>query len=212
MKKKYRGIIFDVDGTLTSTNQLIYEAFNHITKKFLNKEITPQEVIDLFGPTEDEIIDRMFPETSYEVKKDYYKFYEDNHHLADVYPGMHKILEKLKLKGLLLSIFTGKGRKAAEITLKKLELYDFFDLIISGDEVENHKPSAEGIIKFLDEFHLERKDVLMVGDSPADIKAARAAGVEVASVLWDSYAKDEVLKMKSNYIFHTVEELNNFFE
>lgn len=209
-EKKFNGIIFDIDGTLTSTNNLIHEAFNFITKKYLNKELSWEELINLFGPTEDQIIDEMFGEKSAEVKKDYYSFYAEKHHLADLYPGVKELLEKLKMKGVLLSIFTGKGRKASEITLKKLEIYDYFDYIVTGDEVENCKPSAEGIIKFLDAYNLERERVIMVGDSPSDVKAAKSAGVKVASVVWDSYAKEEVMQLKSDYIFESVEELEKF--
>ena len=50
----------------------------------------------------------------------------------------------------------------------------------------------------------------MVGDSPSDIKAAHAAGVKVASVLWDSLARHSVLQMNSDYVFHTVAELKEF--
>ena len=82
--------------------------------------------------------------------------------------------------------------------------------MITGDEVKEHKPSPEGIELFLKKFNLPKDKVLMIGDAPSDIKAARAAGVEIASVLWDSYSKEEVLKLKSNYFFHSVSELYEF--
>ena len=116
------------------------------------------------------------------------------------------------MKNILLSIYTGKGRKAAVITLQKLGIHDYFDFIITGDDVIEHKPSAEGINKFVQKFKLEKGQVLMVGDSPADIKASHAAGVKVASVLWDSYAKEKVLQLKSDFVFLSVEELRKFLE
>ncbi|VAX15772.1 hypothetical protein MNBD_IGNAVI01-645, partial [hydrothermal vent metagenome] len=54
--KKFEGIIFDIDGTLTATNELIYATFNHVTKKYLNRTYTPKEITAFFGPTEDVII------------------------------------------------------------------------------------------------------------------------------------------------------------
>ena len=210
--RKYNGVIFDIDGTLTSTNELIFSTFNHITKKYLNKTMTDEEIITLFGPTEDKIIEDLFGERAEEVKKEYYSFYTNNHAMADIYPGMKELLHFIKEKNVLLSIYTGKGREASVITLKKLKIYDYFDLIITGSDVKVHKPSPEGIEIFLEKYSLDKQRVLMVGDAPADIKAARAAGVEIASVLWDSYAHDKVLKMKSDYLFRTVEELKKFFE
>ena len=209
---KFKGIIFDIDGTLTSTNELIFASFNHITEKYLGKIYSCDEIIDLFGPTEDKIITDMCGDNSEIAKKDYYDFYSNNHHMADLYPGINNLLSHLKKNDVLLSIYTGKGRKAAVITLQKLSIHDYFDLIITGDDVIEHKPSAEGINKFIKEFELDKDEVLMVGDSPADIKAAHTAGVKVASVLWDSYAKEKVLQLKSDFIFHSVDELSKFLE
>jgi len=209
---KFKGIIFDIDGTLTSTNELIFASFNHITEKYLGKTYSPDEIVSLFGPTEDQILKDMCGNDFEVAKKDYYDFYSANHHMADLYPGIINLLSHLKEKNVLLSIYTGKGRKAAVITLKKLEIYDYFDLIITGDDVADHKPSAEGINKFIEKFRLEKNHVLMIGDSPADVKAAKAAVVKIASVLWDSYAKEKVLQLKSDFVFHSVEELRKFLE
>ena len=207
---QFKGIIFDVDGTLTSTNDLIFASFNFITEKYLGKSYSPKEIVSWFGPTEDVILKDFCGENYEKAREEYYRFYSDNHYMADIYPGMKEILDGLKSQGVLLSIYTGKGREAAAITLRKLGIYDYFDLIITGDEVKEHKPSPEGIEVFLEKFNLEKNDVLMIGDSPSDIKAAAAAGVKVASVLWDSLAKDHVLKMKSDYVFNTVAELKEF--
>jgi pyrophosphatase PpaX len=208
----FKGIIFDIDGTLTSTNELIFASFNHITEKYLGRKYSPEEIVSLFGPTEDQILKDMCGENFEQAKNEYYNFYRCNHHMADLYPGIKEILAQLKKKNILLSIYTGKGRKAAIITLNKLEIHDYFDLIITGDDVQDHKPSAEGINKFLEQFSLRKNEVLMIGDSPADIKAANSAGVKIASVLWDSYAKEKVLQLKTDFIFHSVEELKMFLE
>ncbi len=55
----FDGIIFDIDGTITATNKLIFASFNHITKKYLNKKYTHKEITALFGPTERTIIKQM---------------------------------------------------------------------------------------------------------------------------------------------------------
>ncbi|MBX2975905.1 MAG: HAD family hydrolase [Ignavibacteriaceae bacterium] len=211
MVNKFKGIIFDIDGTLTSTNELIYASFNHITQKFMNKTMTPREIIALFGPTEDQIIEGWFNERHQEVKDVYYSFYENNLlQSADLYPGIRELLFELKSKGIILSIYTGKGRSAALITLDKLGVSHLFDMIVTGSDVKEHKPSAEGILVFLDKFNLQKDEVLMIGDAVADIKASRAAGVKVASVIWDSYAEEEVKKLGSDFLFESVEELNRF--
>jgi pyrophosphatase PpaX len=198
MKSRYKGIIFDVDGTLTFTNQLIFDSFNHITKKYLGKKFSDDEIIALFGPTEDVILKQICPDEYESARRDYYSYYKDNHSIAQLYDGIKSLIIEIKSSNVLLSIFTGKGRTSALITLDAYGLTDYF------------KPSPEGIIMFLQEHNLKPKEVLMIGDAPSDIIAARECGVEIASVVWDSYAEDEVRILNSKNIFHSVDELRNY--
>jgi len=208
--KKYKGIIFDIDGTLTSTNELIFASFNYVAEKYLNRTFSDKELISFFGPTEDVILKQWCGENYEKARKDYYDFYSEHHHMADLYPGIKEILKDVKSKNIFLSIYTGKGKDAATITLKKLGIYDYFDLIITGDDVKEHKPSPEGIHIFLEKFNLKKEEVLMIGDAISDIKAARKAGIEIASVVWDTYAKEEIMKLGSDYVFNTVDELKEY--
>ena len=210
--KNFEGIIFDIDGTLTSTNDLIFASFNYVMGKYLNKTLTNNEIISLFGPTEDVILEEWTGTDYSRARQDYYDFYSENHAMADLYPGILEILTFIKSKRIPLSIFTGKGKEATIITLKKLRIYDYFNMIITGDDVNEHKPSPEGILKFVEKYKLNPEKVLMIGDSPSDIEASRAAGVKIASVLWDSYSKGKATKMKSDYVFNAVSELREFLK
>jgi HAD superfamily hydrolase (TIGR01509 family) len=210
MKSRFKGIIFDVDGTLTFTNQLIFDSFNHITKKYLGKSYSDDEIIALFGPTEDVILKEMCKEEYESARSDYYAYYKNNHDIARLYDGIKELIIDIDKTGTLLSIFTGKGTTSALITLDEFGLTNYFDMIVSGDDVENHKPSPEGIIMFLDKHKFNPKEVLMIGDAPSDIIAANECGVEIASVVWDSYAESEVRKLNSKNLFHSVADLRKF--
>ncbi len=209
--RNFDGLIFDVDGTLTSTNELIFSSFNHVTKKYLNKTVSDEEIIAMFGPTEDVILQEWMKNDYKEARKDYFDFYSSQHqHMADIYPGMIDILKFIKAKNIPLSIYTGKGKDSATITLKEIGVYDLFDMIVTGDDVKESKPSREGIDLFVEKFNLDRNRVLMIGDAPADVIAAHSAGVKAASVLWDSYAKEKVMQMQSDFFFETVEDFKTF--
>jgi len=209
--EKLKGIIFDVDGTLASTNELIFNTFNFTTNKYLGKVFSQKELIAFFGPTEDVILKELTLNDFEEARKDYYQFYEDNHDkLVKTFPRIEKILQQIKEKKIPLGIFTGKGKESTLITLRKLNYLKYFDLIVTGDDVKDHKPSPEGINLFLQKFDLEPEDVLMIGDAPSDIKAAQDAGVNVASVVWDSYAKEEVIEMNGDLLFHSIDEMEDY--
>lgn len=204
---KYQGIIFDIDGTLTSTNQLIFDTFNFVTDKYLNKKLTEEEIISFFGPTEEVILKEMFPHNFEQVVEDYYGYYKANHNIAKIYPGIKELITDIKDHSGLLSVYTGKGKRSSMITLEEIGVAHYFDMIVTGDDVNEHKPSAEGILLFTDKFKLLKENVLMVGDAVSDVIAARSAGVDYASVLWDSYAEEKVKLINNDKLFHSVEEL-----
>ncbi len=209
--KNFEGFIFDIDGTLAKTNKLIFETFRFVSKKYLDKNFTDEDIIKLFGPTEDVILKELMKENYEEARKDYFNYYSENHSLlAEIFPGIDEILKQIKNKKIPTSIYTGKGKDSTKITLDKLGLTKYFDLIVTGDDILEHKPSPEGIEIFINQFSLDRNKVLMIGDAPADIIAARNANIKCASVLWDSYAREKVLDMKSDYVFFTVNELKIF--
>jgi len=209
--KNFDGIIFDIDGTLTATNKLIFASFNHIAEKYLHKKLTNEEILAQFGPTEDVILKKWTEHRYDEARSDYYDFYEANHEeLADIFPGLKKVIEQIKSKNIPLGIFTGKGRESSLITLKAFDILNCFDYIVTGDDVDEHKPSPEGINKFVDTYKLNRERVLMVGDAHVDVIAARDAGVKIASVLWDSTYKEKVLALNPDFVFYTVDEFAGF--
>jgi pyrophosphatase PpaX len=211
-KPRYRSIIFDMDGTLAQTNELIFNTFNYISKKYCNTPLTPEEITAMFGPPEDIAVQNMVPETIYDaVIHDFYKYYSENHEQkAILYPGMRDSLLKLKDSGFDIALFTGKGRVTTDITLTKLEIRDFFSIVVTGHDVKRHKPSGEGIQNILTHLGISPSDALMVGDSVSDVCAATEIGVDVAAVLWDSYGYDKMIRLNTTYRFLSLEDFHDW--
>ncbi len=211
---KIRCIIFDMDGTLTRTNQLIYDSFNHVAEKYINKRLAPTEIVALFGPPEKEAVENMIGSSHIDdAMKEYYSFYREKHNeLASLYPGIKQLLEFVKKRGLLVCLFTGKGSRTTQISLEKFGIGQYFDMVVTGDDVEHFKPSGDGINRIMKRFSLRPEEVLMVGDSVADIKASRESGVRVAAVVWDSYSKENVIQTATDHLFHTVQDFRSWLE
>lgn len=203
-----------MDGTLTQTNQLIYDSFNYIAQKYAGKTYTILEIHAMFGPPEEEaLLQIVRPDQMVEAMKDYLVFYRTHHNqLACLYPGIDEILRYTKECGKTLALFTGKGTPTARITLQEFHIEKYFDYVVTGNDVVNRKPSSEGLQKIMKHFVLQPHEILMVGDAVADVQAAHGAGVKIAAVVWDSYAKDIVMQMETDYIFHNVRELHDWLE
>lgn len=211
--KNLKCVIFDVDGTITQTNELIFAAFNYVTAKYTGKTFTPAEITAMFGPPEEGTLEKVVGKQNLDAAmEDFLEFYRTNHSaMARIYTGIVEILEFLKQQGVLLAVFTGKGRHSTLITLTEFNIKKYFDIIVTGNDVTNHKPSGEGLKKILNYFGLSAENVLMVGDAVADIIASREAGVPIAAVVWDSYGKERVIKMDVDYLFDDVKKLKEFF-
>lgn len=209
--KTFEGLIFDIDGTLAATHELIFESFNYVVNKYFNKRLTTDEIVALFGPTEDVILKEWMKENYDKARKDYYDFYESQHEeMANIFPGLKETIQLIKCRNIPLGIFTGKGRDTSIITLKAITLFEYFDLIITGDDVKEHKPSPEGINIFLTKFNLPPEKVLMVGDTITDVIAAKNAGVKCALALWDDFSRSKYSETNADYIFYSVDDFRNF--
>ncbi len=202
-------VIFDLDGTLTQTNELIFAAFNHVAQRYVTKTFSPQEITAMFGPPEEVAVESLVgQERAQEAMSSMLDYYRDHHgQFAWMHTGAKEMLGYLKSRNVPLALFTGKGHSTTEITLMEFGLKRYFDLVVTGNDVVNHKPSAEGIQKILQTLSVKPEHAVMIGDSINDIRAAREAGVLVASVVYDSYAKEKVLEMNSDLVFHSVGEL-----
>src|SRR5713226_1819423 len=110
--KRFSCIIFDLDGTLARTNELIYATFNHIAEKYLHKVFSDEEIVATFGPPEEIAIERLVGNDQVaDAMDDFYEFYSEHHpRMADAYEGIREILSFLKERGTIIALFTGKGR------------------------------------------------------------------------------------------------------
>jgi pyrophosphatase PpaX len=203
-----------MDGTLTQTNQLIYDSFNYIAEKYRGRTYSIPEITAMFGPPEeDALLSIVKKEEIGPVMKEYLAFYRRHHaERARLFPGITEILQWLTSCRVKVALFTGKGRETTGITLEEFGILPYFDVVITGNDVVNHKPSAEGIRKILEILSLDPRHVLMVGDAVSDVKASHEAGVRIAAVLWDSYAREKVLKMKTDFVFHSVQDLTKWLK
>lgn len=211
--RNYDCVIFDIDGTIVSTIQLIYDSMNFVADKYSGRIYTPEELTDMFGPTEEFILKNLFGKEFKKAEEDYFRFYSENHSkYVTVFPQIKEIITDLKKKNIHLAIFTGKGRRSTLITLDKTGFNGMFEYIITGDDVVNHKPDSEGILKILDYFKVSKNRTLMIGDSDQDVIAAKSAGIKVMSVLWDSFSIEKIKKLNPDFLCDDTGSLKFFLQ
>lgn len=207
-----RCVVFDLDGTLTRTNPLIFASFNHVARRRLGVTLAPEEIMGLFGPPEEGGLARLLGvEDVRDAMDELCGFYEAEHgRLASLHEGILPLLEDLRSRGIRCAVFTGKGNRTTSITLRAFGLEPFFEMVVTGSDVSRHKPHPEGIHRVLDRCGVAPGDALMVGDSLSDLRAARGAGVRCAAVTWDSTQEEALRAAGPDYLFRTVAGLRAF--
>ena len=98
--------------------------------------------------------------------------------------GMEEALERLHAEGRRLGIVTAKRRATVELAFAALPLGHLFDAVVGGDETERHKPDPQPLLLAAERLGADPADIAYVGDSPFDVRAAKAAGMHAIAVTW----------------------------
>jgi len=186
-------ILFDLDGTLVDSNELIIETFKRTYQVHLpNRSFTHTELSQMMGPPLYETFSHYVNDESIinEMIKTYrhiYRMIEFDY--ISLYPYVIECLSSLKKAGFKLGIVTTKFRESALPSITHYHIDHYLDVIIGLDDVTNHKPHPEPIYKALEK--LDHQGVIIVGDSPSDILSGKNASILTCGVEW-SYRKAEL--------------------
>ncbi|CAM4212907.1 HAD superfamily hydrolase (TIGR01549 family) [Paenibacillus endophyticus] len=200
-------IIFDFDGTLADTWPVMYMAVAGVFRRHDRREISIEDIYAVAGPTELQIIETHLRNRE-QVKAAVSEFltdYEQHHdELVERSSAIAELLRTLREAGFGLALFTGKSRRTLDISLEKLRWETEFDHIITGDDVEKRKPSAEGIHRILDKLGWSREHTIFVGDSNDDMLAGQEAGMRTFAAQWMSIVQDKHYLVEPERIFSDI--------
>lgn len=189
MHKKYDVVLFDMDGTIADTDEMVLKSFHILYDKFNNGKRRPDSEIYYFsGPPIKESLKKEFP--NYDVNFMFDEFYKISQAMYDTtikgFPHAREAILKLKEAGIKLGVVTNKMRGPAYRVLELIDLADdIFDIVIGFDDVQVGKPSPEGINKALEKLgYDDRSRVLYIGDNPIDDTTAKNARVDSAICYW----------------------------
>jgi len=203
---KIKNVIFDLDGTIADTLPLCIAAFKKSVEPLLNKEISEQEIIATFGPSEEGTIRKLIPAHEKAGVKAYLHHYEQLHYTCPVaFVGIKELLEFLKTNGVQLAMVTGKGIHSTRLSLKQFELEQHFEVMETGSPEGPNK--VNGICNVLSRLNTDIAECIYVGDAPSDIVYCKQIGIPIAAAAWASTSNaGELAKLNPDWLFNTVEE------
>jgi len=185
--------LFDFDGTLVDTTDLIYQSMRHATGEVLGREISRDVLMANVGQPLPRQMELLSAEHA-EALLDSYRLHNEENHDALIreFPGVEESLARLKTAGVRVGVVTSKRRFSVDMALKKFPgLGDVVDQWVTMEDTTEHKPRPEPLLKGLELLgNVPREQAAYVGDSPFDVTAAKAAGVESVAVSWGAFSED----------------------
>ncbi len=204
----YKYVLFDFDGTLIDTNELIIHSLNEVSRKFFDRDLTDEELNSILGKYLDDqmkfLSQAHYPQMVLHYKE-CYRSLQDT--MVQEFAGVAEMLRELRLSGCKTAIVSAKGRSGIEHGLKLFNLQDYFDVIISAYDIENNKPHPEPALKALAALGAPPHEALLVGDSPYDILCGKNAGIRTVLVDWTIFPSHSFADLNPDYVIKSPADL-----
>ena len=203
-----QAVIFDLDGTLIDTVDLIRVSFRYATQTVLG-EALPDEVTmaNVGQPLATQFAD-MAPDHAGELLRVYREFNCAHHDdLARAYPGTLDTLAELRRRCVPMGIVTSKGTESAERGIEHFGLAPFMSAVVTADDVVRHKPDPYPLCVAAARMGVELGYCIYVGDSPHDVQAAISGDAIAVAALWGAFGAKDVLAPGPAFALQSITEL-----
>jgi len=209
--RKITTLLFDLDGTLINTNDLIIQSFRH-TFVTHGLQVADEEIYRYFGQPLHDQFALFAPGQEEQLIATYRKFNSDMHdQLTQGFAGIDALLAELEQRGYRLGIVTSKIRPIVQRGLRLFNLERHFELLVCAEDTDKHKPHPAPVQKALELFGVDNQAAAMVGDSPYDLLAAKAAGVTAIGVLWSSFPRESLEECAPHHLVENPGDLLELF-
>jgi len=207
-------ILFDLDGTIIDTNELIITSFMHVLEKHQLASLTREQIIPKMGATLEQQLQQFSGLGDITTLMTSYRSYNDVHHddMVKLFPQVEEVVQQLHARGIRLGVVTTKNKPGTIRVLDMFGLQKYMEAVITLNDVEHPKPHAEPILKAIELLGADPSRTLMVGDSPMDIQSAKAAGVRSAGVAWSLKGEKALLDHKPDYMLHDMNDVYTLLE
>lgn len=207
-------ILFDLDGTILDTNELIIASFFHALEGEMAQPLNREQIIMNMGRP---LVEQMKLFTGRDDVSDvvakYRAFNVEKHdQIVKAFPYVKEVMGKLFHSGIKIGIVTSKVRMTTEMGLKLCGLDSLLHTVVTVEDVEKPKPNPDGIRKAMAQLGVNPDSTLMVGDSHYDLDAARHAGVRSVGVAWSLKGEEYLLKHRPDYWIRDMRELLEMVE
>lgn len=196
MEKKYKAVIFDLDGTLLNTLEDLCDSVNYGLKCCNMPERSLEEIRHFVGNGVEKLVERSVPvgtkdagrEKVFSLFKEHYALHCNDK--TGLYPGIEELLKGLKEQGFLMAIVSNKLQEGVD-ALYRQYFASYLSVAIGSRDGIRKKPSPDTVMKALQYLGISKEEAVYVGDSEVDIATAKNAQMKCITVAWGFRTRQE---------------------
>ena len=204
----YDAVLFDLDGTVVDSVELIISSFQHATREVLGREFTREETIQGVGKPLREQMVALSPGHADDLVRSYQVFNHREHdRMLTLYDGVKTLLIGLRDAGVKLGLVTSKSRRVTQMAFDLTGIEALFDETVCAEDTPRNKPLPDPILLCVERLGVPAQRSVYVGARPFDIQAAHAAGVESNGVTWGVFSEEVLAAERPGTLVHSMSEL-----
>jgi HAD superfamily hydrolase (TIGR01509 family) len=197
-RKMLSAVIFDWDGTLVDSLEVHIKAWKKTFAEF-GVDVKLDEIGSRFGKPTKAILSEALPPRLHrkipELIKRKRKYFSENLALLKLYPGVENVLEKLRERSVPMALASSMSRKSLYSSLEALGIEEYFDVIVTVEDVSEGKPNPEMLLRAAEKLRIKPENCLVVGDSIFDALAAERANMSIVVVANNPYQIGQIREM-----------------
>lgn len=204
--KAHTVVLFDIDGTLLDSEELIISSYEHALRG-IGMTVERPQLKQLMGIALHQAYLSLVPDGKPEdLVSAHRHFTYENLHLIQPYPGLEHMLQTLQARGYKLGAVTNRTPMPGVDMFSNSCLGKYLEVVVTANDVVNPKPHPEPVLKAISQFQARPQEAVLVGDSPADIMAGKAAGVTTVGAVYGTFGP-EIHSHNPDYIIHSLHGL-----
>ncbi len=206
-----RALIFDFDGTLVDASEAICYSFNAVFEKLGHEQVECADIRRMIGRPLREMFRSFFPDASPDDIERYVAEYRSVFRPVSVglsrpLPGAREVIPLLAER-FSLAIVTSRAGAGTKRILEAIGLLHSFSVIVGIEDVIRAKPDPEPVVKAINQLGIEAAAVAMVGDTPDDIQAAKAAEVLAIGIASGAFSPEELSAAGADGVVNSLQDL-----
>ena len=192
--KKYKHLVFDIDGTLLDTVHIHMKSLQKTLKDLRGEEIPVEKLTFSFGIPGVSTMEKLGFSDPVAATDEWIRRYQmiAGQLGMKLFPGIREVLEQLRQSEVKIGIITSKIRMEYDTQFRELGIADWFETVITSSDTPKGKPYPDPMYAYLEKTGADKEEVLYFGDTVYDMDCARSAGVDQALVLWGCLAPDGI--------------------